>query len=44
METLSAALRKVGPCGMYLRDPLCPSTPSAKSAGLCHRCPFAKRS
>ena len=43
METMPAALKKVGPCGMYLRDPLCPSTPAARSAGLCHRCSFAKR-
>jgi len=43
MEVLSATLKKVGPCGMYLGVPSCVGTPSAKGAGLCQRCPFVKK-
>jgi hypothetical protein len=43
MQVLSAVLRKVGPCGMYLRVPSCAGTPSARGVGLCQRCPFVKK-
>jgi|GEM_PF-3186324 len=43
MEVFSAVMRKVGPCGMYLRVPTCAGTPSAREVGLCQRCPFVRK-